>query len=58
MILKIFAEVNARSLVCCRRPAGNEMQNAYGMDYLPGGLGLHYGGEKLRNGSGFRFRVE
>ena len=45
--IDVFAEVVARSLVAagCRR--GMKLQNAYGYGLFTGGLGLHYGAEKL-----------
>ncbi len=45
--IQIFAEVVARSLAAagCRR--GMLMQNAYGYGLFTGGLGIHYGAEKL-----------
>lgn len=45
--LEIFAEVNARSLVAAGAQPGMKLQNAYGYGLFTGGLGLHYGGEKL-----------
>ena len=45
--IDVFSEVVARSLVAagCRR--GMKLQNAYGYGLFTGGLGLHYGAEKL-----------
>lgn len=45
--MEIFAEVNARSLVAAGARQGMKLQNAYGYGLFTGGLGLHYGGEKL-----------
>lgn len=45
--IEIFAEVNARSLVAAGARPGMKLQNAYGYGLFTGGLGLHYGGEKL-----------
>lgn len=43
----LFAEVVARSLVAAGCRPGMVMQNAYGYGLFTGGLGLHYGAEKL-----------
>ena len=48
--LKLFAEVNARSLVAGGARAGMKLQNAYGYGLFTGGLGLHAGAEKLGMG--------
>ncbi|MBK9730907.1 MAG: phenylacetate--CoA ligase [Chitinophagaceae bacterium] len=45
--VELFAEVNARSLVAAGARPGMKLQNAYGYGLFTGGLGLHYGGEKL-----------
>ena len=43
----LFSEVVARSLVAAGCKPGMVMQNAYGYGLFTGGLGLHYGAEKL-----------
>lgn len=45
--IDIFAEVCARSLMAAGARPGMKLQNAYGYGLFTGGLGLHYGGEKL-----------
>ncbi|SNS01615.1 phenylacetate--CoA ligase family protein [Hymenobacter mucosus] len=45
--LGIFAEVVARSLAAAGCRPGMKMQNAYGYGLFTGGLGIHYGAEKL-----------
>jgi phenylacetate-CoA ligase len=45
--LNIFAEVVARSLAAAGCRPGMKMQNAYGYGLFTGGLGIHYGAEKL-----------
>jgi phenylacetate-CoA ligase len=45
--LGIFAEVVARSLVAAGCRPGMKLQNAYGYGLFTGGLGIHYGAEKL-----------
>ncbi len=45
--LEIFAEVCARSLVAAGARPGMKLQNAYGYGLFTGGLGMHYGAEKL-----------
>jgi len=45
--IAIFAEVVARSLVAAGCRPGMKLQNAYGYGLFTGGLGLHYGAEKL-----------
>jgi phenylacetate-CoA ligase len=45
--LEIFAEVVARSLAAAGCRPGMKMQNAYGYGLFTGGLGIHYGAEKL-----------
>lgn len=42
-----FAEVVARSLAAAGCRPGMKLQNAYGYGLFTGGLGLHYGAEKL-----------
>lgn len=43
----VFSEVIARSLTAAGCKKGMKMQNAYGYGLFTGGLGLHYGAEKL-----------
>ena len=43
----VFAEVVARSLVCYGGTEDDVVQVAYGYGLFTGGLGLHYGAEKL-----------
>ena len=43
----LFAEVNARAIACAGGRAGDVFQIAYGYGLFTGGLGLHYGGERL-----------
>jgi len=45
--IDIFAEVCARSLTAAGAMPGMKLQNAYGYGLFTGGLGLHYGAEKL-----------
>jgi phenylacetate-CoA ligase len=45
--IEIFSEVVARSLAAGGCAPGMLMQNAYGYGLFTGGLGLHYGAEKL-----------
>ncbi|RYY15734.1 MAG: phenylacetate--CoA ligase, partial [Cytophagaceae bacterium] len=45
--LAIFAEVVARSLAAAGCRPGMKLQNAYGYGLFTGGLGIHYGAEKL-----------
>ena len=45
--VEVFAEVNARSLAAAGARPGMMLHNAYGYGLFTGGLGLHYGGEKL-----------
>jgi phenylacetate-CoA ligase len=45
--IDIFAEVCARSLSASGARPGMKLQNAYGYGLFTGGLGLHYGAEKL-----------
>jgi len=43
----VFAEVNARSLATAGARRGMILHNAYGYGLFTGGLGIHYGGERL-----------
>jgi phenylacetate-CoA ligase len=43
----VFAEVNARSLCCAGGTPDDVVQVAYGYGLFTGGLGLHYGVERL-----------
>jgi phenylacetate-CoA ligase len=43
----LFARVNARSLAMAGAERGMTLHNAYGYGLFTGGLGLHYGGERL-----------
>ncbi len=45
--LEVFAECVARSLAAAGCRPGMLLQNAYGYGLFTGGLGLHYGAEKL-----------
>ena len=45
--LDIFAEVVARSLAAAGCRPGMKLQNAYGYGLFTGGLGVHYGAERL-----------
>ena len=45
--LETFAEVNARCLAAAGAQPGMVFHNAYGYGLFTGGLGLHYGGERL-----------
>jgi phenylacetate-CoA ligase len=45
--VEIFAEVNARSIACAGGTAEDVLHVAYGYGLFTGGLGLHYGGERL-----------
>ncbi|MCB9081743.1 MAG: AMP-binding protein [Lewinellaceae bacterium] len=45
--LELFSEVVARSLVAAGCRPGMMLQNAYGYGLFTGGLGIHYGAEKL-----------
>ena len=42
-----WAELMARTLVCVGANENDIIQNAYGYGLFTGGLGVHYGGEKL-----------
>jgi phenylacetate-CoA ligase len=43
----VFAEVNARSIAAAGGSADDVLHIAYGYGLFTGGLGLHYGGERL-----------
>ena len=45
--IEVFAEVNARSMAAGGARPGMLFHNAYGYGLFTGGLGLHYGGERL-----------
>jgi len=45
--INMWAELMARSLVCAGTTENDIIQNAYGYGLFTGGLGVHYGGEKL-----------
>lgn len=45
--INVFAEVNARSLAAAGAQPGMLLHNAYGYGLFTGGLGIHYGGERL-----------
>lgn len=45
--IDMFTEVVARSLCCAGALPGMKLHNAYGYGLFTGGLGLHYGGERL-----------
>jgi len=45
--IDLFSEVVARSLCCAGALPGMKLHNAYGYGLFTGGLGLHYGGERL-----------
>lgn len=45
--LEVFAELVARSLAAAGCRPGMKLQNTYGYGLFTGGLGLHYGAEKL-----------
>src|SRR5438132_9756142 len=45
--VELFAEVNARAIACAGGGVGDVLHVAYGYGLLTGGLGLHYGGERL-----------
>jgi len=45
--LDIFSEVVARSLAAAGAQPGMKMHNSYGYGLFTGGIGLHYGAEKL-----------
>ncbi|MBK6843760.1 MAG: phenylacetate--CoA ligase, partial [Gemmatimonadetes bacterium] len=43
----LFARVNARALAMAGAAPGMMLHNAYGYGLFTGGLGIHYGGERL-----------
>jgi phenylacetate-CoA ligase len=45
--IAVFTEVVARSLAAAGGKSGMVLQNAYGYSLFTGGLGIHYGAEKL-----------
>ncbi len=45
--IELFAEVAARSLVCAGARPDDVLHVAYGYGLFTGGLGFHYGGERL-----------
>ena len=45
--IEMFSEVMARSFVAAGARPGMLLHNAYGYGLFTGGLGTHYGGEKL-----------
>jgi phenylacetate-CoA ligase len=45
--VELFAAVNARCLAMAGAEPGMMLHNAYGYGLFTGGLGLHYGGERL-----------
>jgi phenylacetate-CoA ligase len=45
--VELFADVNARSIACAGGRADDVLHVAYGYGLFTGGLGLHYGGERL-----------
>ena len=45
--LAVFAEVNARAIACAGGTADDVLHVAYGYGLFTGGLGVHYGGERL-----------
>jgi phenylacetate-CoA ligase len=45
--IEVFAEVNARSIACAGGRQEDVLHVAYGYGLFTGGLGLHYGGERL-----------
>ena len=45
--VEIFADVNARSIACAGATADDVVHVAYGYGLFTGGLGLHYGVERL-----------
>jgi phenylacetate-CoA ligase len=45
--IDLFAEVNARSIACAGGGPDDVLHVAYGYGLFTGGLGLHYGGERL-----------
>ncbi len=45
--IEVWAEVMARALACGGATPESVIQNAYGYGMFTGGLGIHYGGEKM-----------
>jgi phenylacetate-CoA ligase len=45
--IAVFAELNARAIACAGGRAEDVLHVAYGYGLFTGGLGLHYGGERL-----------
>jgi phenylacetate-CoA ligase len=45
--LRMWTEVMARTLTCAGMGKDDVMQNAYGYGLFTGGLGFHYGGERV-----------
>ncbi len=45
--LDLWSDLMARSLACCGAEPGNIVHNAYGYGLFTGGLGAHYGAERL-----------
>jgi phenylacetate-CoA ligase len=45
--IELFADVNARALACAGARPDDVLHIAYGYGLFTGGLGLHYGGERL-----------
>lgn len=45
--VELFARVNARALAMAGAEPGMLLHNAYGYGLFTGGLGIHYGGERL-----------
>jgi phenylacetate-CoA ligase len=45
--IDLFAAVNARAIACAGGSAADVVHVAYGYGLFTGGLGLHYGGERL-----------
>jgi phenylacetate-CoA ligase len=46
--IEMWAGLMARSLACAGARPGDTLHNAYGYGLFTGGLGAHYGGERLR----------
>jgi phenylacetate-CoA ligase len=45
--VELFADLNARAIACAGGRADDVLHVAYGYGLFTGGLGLHYGGERL-----------
>ena len=45
--VRLFADVNARAIACAGGTSQDVLHVAYGYGLFTGGLGLHYGGERL-----------